>query len=107
MIRNSPIQSEREKAYKADRGFRSAKAGAAIGMVLGALAYMLLSRWLPDGYFGPIVMVAAVIFAVVFGVYFPVELSYRELDDEPDSITPAERVQRLYSESKDQNKAER
>ena len=94
---------EREKAYKMDRGFRSAKAGAVVGMVLGALAYMLFSRWLPESFFAPVVLIAAAIFAVVFGLFFPMELSYHELDDDSDSITPADRVNRLHTETKKRN----
>ena len=107
MASNSFKRTERKKAYKVDRGFRGAKAGAAIGMVLGALASMLFSRWLPEDFFGPIVLITAAIFAVVFGLFFPMELGYRELDDDPDNITPADRVKRLHSETKNRHKAER
>ena len=93
-------KSERETAYKLDRGFRGAKAGAAIGMVLGALASMLFSRWIPENFFGPIVLTTAALFAVVFGLFFPMDLGYRELDDDPNNITPAERVKRLHSSQK-------
>lgn len=103
MAKDSYEKSEREIAYKVDRGFRGVKAGAAVGMVLGAMASALFSRWLPENFFGPIVLITAAIFAVVFGLFFPVELSYRELDDDPDSITPADRVKRLHSDTKNRN----
>lgn len=100
MGERSSKTSEREIAYKVDRGFRGAKAGAAIGMVLGALIGMLFSRWIPETYFWPIVVTFAAILAVVFGLFVPIDLDYRELDEDPDSITPAERVERLHSGTK-------
>jgi hypothetical protein len=99
MTKKSFKYSERDIAYQIDRGFRGAKAGAAVGLVLGALASMLFSRWISENYFGPIVFVTAAIFAVVFGLFFPLELSYRELDDGPDSIKPADRVDRIHSDT--------
>ena len=103
MVKKSFKRSERETAYKFDRGFRGAKAGAAVGMVVGALASMLFSRWLPENFFGPTVLITAAIFAVVFGLFFPMELSFHELDDDPDSITPADRVKRLHTDTKNRN----
>tara|TARA_R110002096_G_scaffold376208_1_gene569941 strand:+ start:632 stop:925 length:294 start_codon:yes stop_codon:yes gene_type:complete len=94
------MTTDRENAYKLDRGFRSARAGAAIGFVLGALVSMLLSRWIPENFFWPIVVITAAIFAVAFGLFIPGELSSREFDSEPDNITPAERVKRLHSGAK-------
>jgi Na+/proline symporter len=103
MAKNSSKRSDREIAYKVDRGYRSAKSGAAIGMILGALTSMLFSRWIPESSFGPVVLITASIFAVVFGLFFPMELSYRELGDDPDSISPEHRVNRLHSDTKGQN----
>ena len=103
---NSANPSDRENAYKADKGFRSTKAGAVIGMLVGALAYLLFSHWIPEHFFGPIVIATAVIFAIVFGLFFPVELEYHELDDDPDAITPADRVSRLRAEMVDQDRSE-
>ncbi len=103
MFRNSSKGQDREATYKVDRGFRSAKAGAGVGMLIGALVSMLFSHWLPEDYFGPTVLISAVIFAVLFGLFFPMELTYREPDDDPDSITPAERVNRLHSDTKNRN----
>lgn len=94
--------SDVEAAYRIDRGFRGAKAGAGIGLVLGTLGYLLFSRWLPESSFAPIVIGSAAIFAIIFGLFFPVELEYRELDDSPGSITPEERVKRLHSGKKNQ-----
>lgn len=81
-----------------DKRFRGAKVGAAIGLVLGALVVMLFSRWLPDSFFGPAVLGTAVVFAVVFGLCYPMELPHRDLDDDPDCIAPADRVKRLQAE---------
>lgn len=100
MAKRSLDSSDRENAYKLDRGFRGARAGAAIGMLLGALVGMLLSRWIPESFFWPIVLITAAIFAVMFGLFFPGELNYHEFDDAPDSVTPAERVKRLHSDAR-------
>jgi len=90
-----------ELAYKVDRGFRGGKAGAGIGLVVGTFGYLLLSNWLPDVLFAPIVIGSTAIFAIVFGLFFPLELDYRELDDGPGVITPEERVKRLHSDKTD------
>jgi Na+/proline symporter len=89
-----------------DRGVRGARAGAAIGFILGSLTAMLFSLWIRDGFFWPIVLISAAIFALVFGLFFPLELSYRELDDDPDSITPTDRVSRLHADKESRNQAE-
>lgn len=98
MDKNSPGQNDRKKAYKLDRGFRGVKAGAAIGMLLGGFACLLLSRWIPEAFFGPIVLTTAAVFAV-FGLFFPLELAHHEFDDDPENITPADRVERLHSKT--------
>ena len=100
MAKHSSNSSDRETAYKVDRGFRGAKAGAAIGIVLGALIVLLFSRWIPENFFGPGVLITAAIFAVVLGLFSPAELSYREFDDDPDNIAPADRVKQIHSETK-------
>jgi len=107
MGKNSSKGSNRKIAYKLDRGFRSTKAGVSIGMLVGALAYLLLSRWIPEHFFGPIVLASAAIFAVVLGLVFPVELEYHQLDDDPDAITPAERVKQLRAGTDYQNTSEK
>ena len=86
-----------EVAYRIDRGFRGAKAGAGIGLILGTFGCLMFSRWLPDACFAPIVIVSSAFFAIIFGLFFPVELEYRELDDGRGSITPEERVNRLHT----------
>ena len=103
MVKKALNSSGQETGYKFDRAFRGAKSGAAIGLLFGFLASMLLSRWLPESLFGPVVLTSAALFALLFGLFFPVELSYRELDDDPDSIAPADRVNRLHAESGNRN----
>lgn len=71
--------------------------------IIGALEYFLFSRWLSANLFWPIVLITAVILAVVCGLIFPVELSYRELDDDSDSITPAERVKQRQAETENRD----
>ena len=76
-------------------------------MLFGALGYKLLSRWLPEQFFVPPILVVGAIFAVVFGLVWPMELTYREFDDDPDNITPAERVERPHSKVRTGRKAGR
>lgn len=99
-------KSEREAAYKIHRGWGSAKAGAAIGMLLGGLVCMLFSRWLPEQFFVPIILITGAVFAVAIGLFWPMELGYHNFDDDPDNITPAERVERLQTEVRAESKAD-
>lgn len=74
-------------------------------MLLGALVYMLFSRWLPEQFFVPTILITGAVFAVAIGFFFPMELSYHNFDDDPDNITPAERVERLHTEVRTRSKA--
>ena len=93
----SPQHSSKEKAYKLDRGRRNIGAGATIGAILSALTFMLFSNWLPEHFFGPAVLAGAAIFGFLFGFVWPIDLEYHNFGDDPDSITPAERVGRLHA----------
>lgn len=107
MDKSSFDKADSEKAYKIDRGLRNVKAGAAIGMLVGALVFMLLGRWLPEHFFVPTILIVGAIFAVALGIFWPTELAYHQFDDDPDNITPAERVERLDSEVSARTKSDR
>ena len=104
MAKNSMKESERREKYLVDSLYRGVRVGTAIGFVFGALLYFLFSSWLSEEFFYPIVLVTAVIFAVVFSRLFPAMLSHRDFDDDPDNITPAERVKGYPAEQKSRNK---
>lgn len=89
--------SLKEIAYKLDKGRRNLAGGAAIGMTLGALTFMLFSKWLPANFFLPTILASAAIFGLIFGFIWPVDLTYHEFDVDPDNITPTERVNRLHA----------
>lgn len=95
-MKNRPFSSSSEKTgYTLDRGRRNFGAGAAIGVTLGALTFFLFSKWLPEHFFLPTVLISGALFGFVFGIVWPVELEYHEFGDDPDNISPAERVDRL------------
>lgn len=99
MQTSSSRDADRSLGYKLDRGVRGAKAGAAVGMLLGSLVYFLIAQWVPESAFGPIVLVSGATLAIVGGLFFPLDLAYHEWEEDSDNITPADRVRRLHGES--------
>jgi len=95
-MKNTSFSNSSEKTgYKLDRGRRNFGAGAAIGMTLGTLTFFLFSNWLPEHFFLPTILISGALFGFVFGIVWPIELEYHDFGDDPDNITPAQRVDRL------------
>lgn len=87
------------RAYKLDRIVRGAKAWGIIGMLLGTLVYFLIGKWVPESAFAPVVLISGAILAILGGLYVPIDLAYHDWNDDPDNITPADRVKRLQAKS--------
>ena len=88
-FRNNPKESFH---VQYDRVRISFRAGAMVGLALSGMLFMLFSNWLPESLLVPVITGSAVLFGLLFYIFWPIVTAPGHPEDHPDNISPAERV---------------